>query len=507
MTIVLFDIDGTLIRTGRAGSRAMNRAFEDLFGIRGRVRRYSDGGPNRQGDSRRRRLASRRRSQRRELSALSRALFRPADGSASPELRLRSSQRACCQASGRCSKRSRSRDDVFPALLTGNCEEGARIKLQHFDLWNFFRCGAFGDEVSIATTCLLWLSSEPWRAAPRRCGPTTCSSSAIPCWTSPAQKPQARDRSLSQPGHRTSIRFRRRVRMLSWRISAIRPHSWAVDEFELPAVPEYSLKYDDVVGKVRRRGRLGPAPSGAGREELTFYETDVSGARPLLRFLRSELDALTFAEQLENGAADGAAMKEVLDSAFIADKPETLVDQEPCDRAGRHTRVLRMFSPGRKVAVTSWRSGLWELSPAGNGASVGASPYEVKTEEPAMSPLLRRLPRRVFLVFVRLGILVKVFIFKDFVVFVVGLGHRVHGLPARGYGVAGFGAVAGAAAGAGRRAGLRGVSRPVVAAAFLTHPELIRLPWRSRRRIPQIHLIAASLAANRYSHFAHAAIL
>jgi len=35
MTIVLLDIDGTLIRTGRAGSRAMNRAFEDLFGVAG----------------------------------------------------------------------------------------------------------------------------------------------------------------------------------------------------------------------------------------------------------------------------------------------------------------------------------------------------------------------------------------------------------------------------------------------------------------------------------------
>ena len=39
-----------------------------------------------------------------------------------------------------------ARDDIFPALLTGNCEEGARIKLQHFDLWKFFRCGAFGDD-------------------------------------------------------------------------------------------------------------------------------------------------------------------------------------------------------------------------------------------------------------------------------------------------------------------------------------------------------------------------
>src|SRR5688500_20156690 len=35
MTIVRLDIDGTLIRTGRAGSRAMNRAFEDVFGIAG----------------------------------------------------------------------------------------------------------------------------------------------------------------------------------------------------------------------------------------------------------------------------------------------------------------------------------------------------------------------------------------------------------------------------------------------------------------------------------------
>ncbi len=41
-----------------------------------------------------------------------------------------------------------ARDDVFIALLTGNCEQGARIKLQHFDIWKFFRCGAYGDDVA-----------------------------------------------------------------------------------------------------------------------------------------------------------------------------------------------------------------------------------------------------------------------------------------------------------------------------------------------------------------------
>src|SRR5205085_11280569 len=41
-----------------------------------------------------------------------------------------------------------SRPDVFLALLTGNCEQGAKLKLEHFDLWRFFPCGAFGDEVT-----------------------------------------------------------------------------------------------------------------------------------------------------------------------------------------------------------------------------------------------------------------------------------------------------------------------------------------------------------------------
>jgi phosphoglycolate phosphatase len=38
------------------------------------------------------------------------------------------------------------RDDVFLALLTGNYETAARAKLEWFDLWRYFRCGAFGDD-------------------------------------------------------------------------------------------------------------------------------------------------------------------------------------------------------------------------------------------------------------------------------------------------------------------------------------------------------------------------
>ena len=36
--------------------------------------------------------------------------------------------------------------DVYLALLTGNYEAAARIKLEYFDLWRYFACGAFGED-------------------------------------------------------------------------------------------------------------------------------------------------------------------------------------------------------------------------------------------------------------------------------------------------------------------------------------------------------------------------
>jgi phosphoglycolate phosphatase-like HAD superfamily hydrolase len=47
-----------------------------------------------------------------------------------------------------------SRDDAYLALLTGNFERGARIKLEYFDLWRYFECGAFGDDVQERNTLL-----------------------------------------------------------------------------------------------------------------------------------------------------------------------------------------------------------------------------------------------------------------------------------------------------------------------------------------------------------------
>jgi hypothetical protein len=65
----------------------------------------------------------------------------------------------------------------------------------------------------------------------------------------------------------------------------------------------------------------------SSRPDLSFDQSDVAGARALLRVLRCEFHALALAEQLEHCTPHRTAMEEVLDTAFVSDKSETLVDQ------------------------------------------------------------------------------------------------------------------------------------------------------------------------------------
>ena len=44
-----------------------------------------------------------------------------------------------------------ARSDVVLGLLTGNLAAGARIKLEHFDLWGYFAGGGFGDHAAERT--------------------------------------------------------------------------------------------------------------------------------------------------------------------------------------------------------------------------------------------------------------------------------------------------------------------------------------------------------------------
>jgi phosphoglycolate phosphatase-like HAD superfamily hydrolase len=141
--LVLFDIDGTLILSGRAGVRGLRRAFDRLYGMSDVV----DGIP----------LSGRtdRAIVIEALEAIGRA---PEDDEI---LRLRDVYCECLALE--IVRPVTAPSGVLPGvvslldaldhgarahvgLLTGNFERGAAIKLGHFDLGSRFRFGAFGDD-------------------------------------------------------------------------------------------------------------------------------------------------------------------------------------------------------------------------------------------------------------------------------------------------------------------------------------------------------------------------
>jgi len=140
--LMLFDVDATLALTGGAGGRAMASAFEELFGTPDAFAGIPMAG-------------------RTDPAILAEALARigqPADAAVLERFRdaycRRLREEIVRPAAGKrvmpgvraLLDRLASSADVFLALLTGNFAEGARVKLEHFGLWSYFRCGAFGDD-------------------------------------------------------------------------------------------------------------------------------------------------------------------------------------------------------------------------------------------------------------------------------------------------------------------------------------------------------------------------
>ena len=143
MYLILFDIDGTLVLTGRAGWRAMNRACADIVGHDNAMAEVEFAGRTDWSI-----LADMMRNNsipfdrpllerlgRRYTAHLAEEIQLPGTGKKAvmPGIRplLDALQR---------------RDDVALGLLTGNFVEGARIKLEYFDLWKYFPWGAFGGD-------------------------------------------------------------------------------------------------------------------------------------------------------------------------------------------------------------------------------------------------------------------------------------------------------------------------------------------------------------------------
>jgi phosphoglycolate phosphatase len=138
--ICLFDIDGTLIASGGAGKAALEAALaaefgiariHDTFSLSGRTDRAIlteliglfdlDPSP----DTARRLIEAYLRHLPTHLSTL--------EGRVLPGIRPLLDH-------------LRGRDDVAVGLLTGNTRAGARMKLSHFALWDYFSFGGYGDD-------------------------------------------------------------------------------------------------------------------------------------------------------------------------------------------------------------------------------------------------------------------------------------------------------------------------------------------------------------------------
>src|SRR5512139_3246058 len=142
MKLVLFDIDGTLIGSGGAGTLSLNRAFSEVFRIPDAFRGISMAGKT-------------------DIQIIKEGLRHhglPSDNGVVPLVAasyLKNLAQEIPRAEGKHVKpgvrdalESLGREDrrMPRGLLTGNLEEGARIKLRALGLDGYFQSGAFGSD-------------------------------------------------------------------------------------------------------------------------------------------------------------------------------------------------------------------------------------------------------------------------------------------------------------------------------------------------------------------------
>jgi phosphoglycolate phosphatase len=150
--LVLFDIDGTLVLTGGAGLRAMNRAFTDVIGqptpLKGATPPDALNGIPVAGRTDWSILQDTlaRVGRELDLDLLGRLRERYVVHLRDEILHPGTGFNGTLPGVNVLLDALEPREDVYLGLLTGNFKDGAQVKLERFDLWRYFRCGAFGDD-------------------------------------------------------------------------------------------------------------------------------------------------------------------------------------------------------------------------------------------------------------------------------------------------------------------------------------------------------------------------
>ena len=138
--LLLWDIDGTLISTGAAGQGAIVHATAEQFGGDGNLEGVEIAG-------------------RTDLAIAHQILQKygapvtDENARAFLDIYLRWLAEELPRREGRVLpgvrellERLASKPDTTLGLLTGNLERGAKLKLEHYDLWRFFAFGGFADD-------------------------------------------------------------------------------------------------------------------------------------------------------------------------------------------------------------------------------------------------------------------------------------------------------------------------------------------------------------------------
>ena len=138
--LFLFDIDGTLLSTARAGEHALRLGFRERFGVEDDLSSISFAGST--------------------DSAIARQMFAAHGIPSTPEnvadlldgyvhhLERELPRREGAVLPGILDllRALKARPDCVLGLLTGNIERGARLKLSHYGVWDFFEFGAYADD-------------------------------------------------------------------------------------------------------------------------------------------------------------------------------------------------------------------------------------------------------------------------------------------------------------------------------------------------------------------------
>jgi len=138
--LILFDIDGTLLTSGGAGERALRRGFKTRFGVDDDLSTIEIAGRTDSGIGRRMLAAHGIAETPENLAGLFDAYLHclAEELPASPGYLLPGILSLL--------EALKPREDVVLALLTGNLECGAQIKLTHYGVWDYFEFGAYADD-------------------------------------------------------------------------------------------------------------------------------------------------------------------------------------------------------------------------------------------------------------------------------------------------------------------------------------------------------------------------